>query len=94
MNKRIINKGHSTLDLLINWTLAIGSGTIVIIGLLAILNYEADNVDKQYCRGLQAQAEQYKNFSLSTDNPGGFYITQLDKDQCDSLGIKIKAPVR
>ena len=89
-----MNKGHSTLELIIRWTITTIVGVIAIALLLAIFQYGLIGLDKQYCNGLQAQAEQYRNFSLSIDNPGGFYITQLDKEQCDSLGIKIKAPVR
>lgn len=89
-----MNKGHSTLELIIRWTITTIVGVIVITLLLAIFQYGSIGLDKQYCFSLQAQAEQYKNFTLSKDNPGGFYITQLDKDQCDSLGIKIKAPVK
>jgi len=89
-----MNKGHSTLELIIRWTITAIIGGAIIVGSAILLSYGADNIDKQYCYGLQAQAEQYRNFTWSEDNTGGFYITKLDKDQCDHFNIKINAPVR
>ena len=89
-----MNRGHSTTETLIKWIAIIVIGGSVIYGLAILLSYGADNLDKQYCYGLQAQAEQYRNFSWSEDNTGGFYITKLDKEQCDHFGIKINAPIK
>lgn len=88
------NRGHSTTETFIEWIVGIIIIAILFGAFLFGADKAFDNYEKQYCFSLQAQAEQYRNFSLSIDNPGGFYITQLDKEQCDSLGIKIKAPVR
>lgn len=92
--KKIKVKGHSTIEVLAKWTITIVTGVIGIICLGLLLSYGADNIDKQYCYGLQAQAEQYRNFTWSENNPGGFYITKIDKAQCDHFNITIKAPVR
>lgn len=53
-----------------------------------------EKFDKQYCYQIQKQAEDYKNFTYSEDNPGGFYITKADKQMCNRYKIDIKAPVR
>lgn len=89
-----MNKRHSTTEAFIEWVVVFILTILLFSLFLYGMDKAFDNYEFQYCKGLQAQAEQYKNFSLSIDNPGGFYITQLDKEQCDSLGIKIKAPVR
>jgi hypothetical protein len=89
-----MNKGHSTIESFIKYTITTIVVVALAIGFIKLLSYGADNIDKQYCNGLKAQAEQYRNFSWSEDNTGGFYITKLDKEQCDHFGIKINAPVR
>jgi len=91
---KIKNKGHSMLELIIRWTITGAIVVAIITGFAILLSYGADNIDKQYCYKLQAQAEQYSNFQLSAENPTGFYITELDKEQCDHFNIIIKAPVR
>ena len=87
-------KGYSTLDFIVKWTVTIFLSLGALICLLLVLSYGAKNMDKQYCYTLQAQAEQYINFSYSKVNEGGFYITKADKEMCDYLNIIIKAPVR
>lgn len=89
-----MNKGHSTTETFIRFIVTLVIGATAIFCLLLILNYGIVGAEEQYCYKLQAQAEQYKNFTLSKDNLGGFYVTQADKDQCDFLGIDIKAPVK
>ena len=92
-----MKKGHSTTETFIRSIITLVTlviGAIAIICLIKILDYGIVGVEEQYCYKLQAQAEQYKNFTLSKDNLGGFYITQIDKDQCESFGIDIKAPVK
>jgi len=88
------NKGHSTTEALLEWIV----GIIIIAILFGVFLFGADkafdNYEKQYCFRLQAQAEQYKNFTLSKDNPGGFYITKADKEMCDRYKIDIKAPIK
>lgn len=91
---KIKNKGHSMLELIIRWTITAIIAGAFMIGFATLLSYGSDNIDKQYCYKLQAQAEQYSNFQLSAENPTGFYITELDKEQCDHFNIIIKAPVR
>ena len=88
------NKGNSTTETFIRSIITLVIGVTAIICLVKILDYGIVGVEEQYCYKLQAQAEQYRNFTLSKDNLGGFYITQIDKDQCDSFGIDIKAPVK
>ena len=53
-----------------------------------------EEFDKVECYKLQKQAEDYKNFTYSEDNIGGFYITKADKQMCDRYEIEIKAPVK
>ena len=53
-----------------------------------------EKFDKQYCYQVQRQAEDYKNFLYNHNNPGGFYVTEKDKQICLDLGIEIKAPVK
>ena len=53
-----------------------------------------EKFDKQYCYQVQRQAENYKNFTYSEDNIGGFYITKAQKEMCYRYGINIKAPVK
>ena len=87
-------KGYSTLSFIVKWTITIFLSLGALICLFFVLSYGADEMDKQYCYTLQAQAEQYINFSYSKVNEGGFYITKADKEFCDHLKIIIKAPVR
>ena len=87
-------KGYSTLGFIVKWTVTIFLSLGFLICLLLVLSYGAKGMDKQYCYTLQAQAEQYSNFSYSKVNEGGFYITKADKEMCDYLNIIIKAPVR
>ena len=89
-----MNKGHSTTETFIRFIVTLVIGVTAIICLVKILDYGIVGVEEQYCYKLQKQAEDYKNFTYSEDNIGGFYITQIDKDQCDSFGIDIKAPVK
>jgi len=53
-----------------------------------------EEFDKVECYKLQKQSEDYKNFTYSEDNPGGFYVTTQDKQMCDRYEIEIKAPVK
>lgn len=53
-----------------------------------------EGFDKVECYKLQKQAEDYKNFLYSHNNPGGFYVTTQDKQMCLDLGIEIDAPVK
>ena len=53
-----------------------------------------EELDKVECYKLQKQAEEYKNFMYSETNPGGFYITEDDKEMCDFYRIIINAPVK
>lgn len=53
-----------------------------------------EGFDKVECYKLQKQAEDYKNFLYSHNNPGGFYITTQDKQMCDRYKITINAPVK
>ena len=53
-----------------------------------------EEFDKVECYKLQKQAEEYKNFMYSETNPGGFYITEDDKEMCDFYRIIINAPVK
>ncbi len=89
-----MNKGNSTTETFTRFIITSVIVVTAIICLVKILDYGIVGVEEQYCYNLQAQSEQYKNFNLSKDNLGGFYITQIDKDQCDSFGIDIKAPVK
>jgi uncharacterized membrane protein (Fun14 family) len=89
-----MNKGHSTTETFIRFIVTLVIGVIAIICLIKILDYGIVGVEEQYCYKLQAQAEQYKNFTLSKNNPGGFYITQADKTMCDMYNINIKAVVK
>lgn len=89
-----MNKGHSTTEVFIGWIITSILIVIAIICLVKILDYGIVGVEEHYCYKLQAQAEQYKNFTLSKDNPGGFYITQADKTMCDMYNINIKAVVK
>lgn len=89
------NRGHSTTELIIRWTITTIVGVIAIALLLAIFQYGSIGLDKQYCYKLQAQAEQYSNFQLSKNNPGGFYITKDDQEMCEGIyNVKIKAVVK
>ena len=53
-----------------------------------------EEFDKVECYKLQKQAEDYKNFLYSHNNPGGFYVTTQDKQMCDRYKITIKAPIK
>ena len=53
-----------------------------------------EEFDKVECYKLQKQAEDYKNFLYSHNNPGGFYVTTQDKQMCNDLGIEINAPIK
>ena len=90
-----MNKGHSTTESLLEWIV----GIIVIAFLFGAFLFGADkafdNYEKQQCFGLQAQAEQFSNYSLSKENQQGFFITQSDKDMCENIyNIEINAPVK
>jgi hypothetical protein len=90
-----MNKGHSTTESLLEWIV----GIIVIAFLFGAFLFGADkafdNYEKQQCFGLQAQAEQFSNYSLSKENPLGFFITQSDRDMCENIyNIEINAPVK
>ena len=66
-------------------------------GILFYLIFTIDPIaqqDKITCNKLQKQANDYKNFTYSEDNPGGFYITKAQKEMCDRYEIEIKAPVK
>lgn len=66
-------------------------------GILFYLIFTIDPIaqqDKITCNKLQKQAEEYKNFLYSETNPGGFYITESDKEMCDFYRIIINAPVK
>ena len=54
------------------------------VGIAAILNTGLDRQAKVDCLQWQSQATQYP----------GFYLTQWQKDQCDSVGITINAPIK
>lgn len=58
---------------------------LIFIALFATAMYYAGlQSDKQYCRDLQTQSEQYKDF----------YITQDDNELCNELGLEIFAPIK
>ena len=62
---KTMNKGHSTTETFIRFIVTLVIGVIAIICLIKILDYGIVGVEEQYCYKLQAQAEQYKNFTLS-----------------------------
>ena len=67
------------------------------LGILFYLIFTIDPIaqqDKITCNKLQKQAEDYKNFLYSHNNPGGFYVTTQDKQMCDRYKITIKAPIK
>jgi len=53
-----------------------------------------EKFNKVECYKLQKQANDYKNFLYSHNNPGGFYVTTQDKQMCNDLGIEINAPIK
>ncbi len=53
-----------------------------------------EKFDKQYCYQVQKQADDYRNFLYSHNNPNGFYVTTQDKQMCNDLGIEINAPIK
>ena len=70
--------------------------TVLFGGLLyamVVVNPIAEQ-DKITCNQLQKQSEDRKNFMYSETNPGGFYITEADKEMCDFYRIIINAPVK
>ena len=70
--------------------LAIG----IPVGLFLTDTDPFEEFDKVECYKLQKQSEDYKNFTYSEDNIGGFYITEADKEMCDFYRIIINAPVK
>ena len=64
------------------------------MALMVIFMKPIEKFDKQYCYQVQKQADDYRNFLYSHNNPGGFYVTEQDKQMCNDLGINIKAPVK
>lgn len=72
--------------------------SVILITLFAVLlicgDKALDALEQVECYRLQKQAEDYKNFLYSHNNPGGFYVTKQDKQMCLDLGIEIKAPVK
>lgn len=84
-------KDHSDEVIIISmFLLAIG----IPLGLYLTDTDVFEEFDKVECYKLQKQAENYKNFTYSEDNPGGFYITKAQKEMCDMYEIEIKAPVK
>jgi len=70
--------------------------TVLFGGLLyamVVVNPIAEQ-DKITCNELKKQSEDRKNFMYSETNPGGFYITEEDKEMCDFYRITINAPVK
>ena len=69
-------------------------GIGIPVGLFLTDTDPFEEFDKVECYKLQKQAEEYKNFMYSETNPGGFYITEDDKEMCDFYRIIINAPVK
>lgn len=69
-------------------------GIGIPVGLFLTDTDPFEEFDKVECYKLQKQAEEYKNFMYSETNPGGFYITEADKEMCDFYRIIINAPVK
>ena len=90
-----MNKGHSTTEALLEWIVGIIIVAILFGAFLFGADKAFDNYEKQQCFGLQAQAEQYKNYLYSRENQQGFFITQSDRDMCEGIyGIEINAPIK
>lgn len=69
-------------------------GIGIPVGLFLTDTDPFEEFDKVECYKLQKQAEDYKNFLYSHNNPGGFYVTTQDKQMCNDLGIEINAPIK
>lgn len=84
-------KDHSDEVIIVSMFL-LGIG--IPVGLFLTNTDPFEEFNKVECYKLQKQANDYKNFLYSETNPGGFYITESDKEMCDFYRIIINAPVK
>lgn len=70
--------------------------TLILIAATAILIWTIatgmDAQDRADCLNWQQEATQLQ--PLSPQNPGGFYLTKDESEQCQDLGISVAAPVQ
>ena len=86
-----MSKDHSD-DVIIISMFLLGIG--IPVGLFLTDTDPFEKFNKVECYKLQKQANEYKNFLYSHNNPGGFYVTTQDKQMCNDLGIEINAPIK
>ena len=58
-------------------------GLLAVAGFIFILNYGLSKSEVVQCHALKQQSQEFM----------GFYLTQWQKDMCDSHGIIIDAPI-
>jgi hypothetical protein len=73
-------------------TAAIGvAGYFGMKGFIAAAGAIADRNAEAEC--IQWAAEASRHTPYSEHNPGGYYLTQWQKEECDSVNIHVNAPV-